>query len=158
MICPRATTAALRRARPRARAHSTAPWFLEAKWRNCVDIVDCRSGTPVPAVRAGAGSADIVVCCEHASNRLPPEYAWSEADKRLVHDHWAYDPGAGDFACATLRVAPMARSGVAPMARSGSRLVGVVEVAMELKAVVLLARWSRLLIDLNRPVRIHCIS
>ena len=117
--------ATLWRASAVARATSTVPWFLESRWRDTVEILDCRSGTPVPAARACAGRADVVICCEHASNKLPPGYAWSEADKRLVHDHWAYDPGAGDCA---------------------------LEVAVEMRAVVLLARWSRLLVDCNRAV------
>ena len=73
----------------------------------------------------GAGDAGVVLTCEHASNRLPEPWKWSERDQRLIDDHWAWDIGAADF----------------------SR-----ELADRLGAVAVLARFTRLLVDANRPL------
>lgn len=68
------------------------------------------------------GTSPVVICCEHASNDL--HRPWGP-DERLRDTHWAWDPGA----------AAMARD----LARAfGSRGV--------------LARFSRLLVDANRPL------
>ena len=67
----------------------------------------------------------LVITCEHASCRLPPPYQAAPEDRRLLHDHWGWDPGAADVARA-LRAA------------TGS--------------VAFLANFSRLLVDPNRPV------
>lgn len=74
-------------------------------------------------VRAGEGAGDVVFTCEHASGRLP-ERSWGD-DAWLAETHWAVDLG----------IAPLTRGLVE---RFGSRGV--------------LARWSRLLIDANRPL------
>ena len=68
------------------------------------------------------GSSPIVLCCEHASNDL--HRPWGP-DERLQQTHWAWDPGAAAM------TRDLAR-------RMGSRAV--------------LARFSRLLIDANRPL------
>jgi predicted N-formylglutamate amidohydrolase len=75
--------------------------------------------------RAARGdAAPLVVLCEHASQALPGGYAWSAADRWLRETHWAWDPGSRELA---------------------------VELADEVGADALLARFSRLLIDANRP-------
>ncbi|RLB62506.1 MAG: N-formylglutamate amidohydrolase [Deltaproteobacteria bacterium] len=68
--------------------------------------------------------APFIITCEHASQGLPAGWRWPEADQWLVDTHWAYDLGAAELArelCAA----------------TGSAAV--------------LARFSRLLIDANRP-------
>ncbi|MEQ8454015.1 MAG: N-formylglutamate amidohydrolase [Sandaracinaceae bacterium] len=75
-------------------------------------------------VRAGRSDAKVLVTCEHASQRMPDGWAWPERDRRLVDTHWAYDLGAAD------------------MARDFAAAMG---------AAVVLSRYSRLLVDPNRP-------
>jgi predicted N-formylglutamate amidohydrolase len=65
-----------------------------------------------------------VVTCEHASERLPDGWQWPETDARLVGTHWAYDLGAAELAR---------------------------ELAAALGSVCVLAGFSRLLADPNRP-------
>lgn len=75
-------------------------------------------------VRFGSG-AGILITCEHASQRLPAPWSWSERDqRRLVGTHWAYDLGAAE------------------LAREYAQAIG---------AVAVLSRFSRLLVDPNRP-------
>jgi len=71
----------------------------------------------------GAGSSPVLVTCEHASNRMPQGFEWSEADHWARETHWAYDIGAADL----------------------SR-----ELARSLESVAVLSRFSRLLVDPNR--------
>ncbi len=71
------------------------------------------------------GNSPVVLTCEHATNRLPSDWDWHDDDHRLVHDHWAYDLGIGDL---TRRV------------------------AHALGSSAVLSRFSRLLIDPNRPL------
>lgn len=71
-----------------------------------------------------SGHAGVFVTCEHASQRLPEPWRWSERDRRLVDTHWAYDLGAAD------------------LAREYAEAIG---------ATAVLARFSRLLADPNRP-------
>jgi predicted N-formylglutamate amidohydrolase len=73
---------------------------------------------------AGAPDARIFLTCEHASERLPDGYAWPAADERLVGTHWAFDPGAAAITS---------------------------ELAERLRAPAVLSRFSRLLVDPNRP-------
>ncbi|MEZ4227292.1 MAG: N-formylglutamate amidohydrolase [Polyangiaceae bacterium] len=73
---------------------------------------------------AGPTPARVVLTCEHASERLPEPWEWPEADRWLVGTHWAYDIGASDLTR---------------------------EVAVALGAPAVLARFSRLLVDPNRP-------
>jgi predicted N-formylglutamate amidohydrolase len=76
------------------------------------------------------GSAGIVMTCEHASERVPEGFAketgfvWPDADRWLRGTHWAYDLGAEAIALEHARAV-------------GARLV--------------CARFSRLLVDPNRP-------
>lgn len=67
----------------------------------------------------------LVFLCEHASNVLPDPWSWPRADRWLVETHWASDIGAADF---TRRVAAL------------------------MNAPAVLSRFSRLLIDPNRPL------
>jgi len=67
----------------------------------------------------------VVFTCEHASAELPEPWIWPEEDRWLVDTHWASDLGAAAF---TRRVARL------------------------LNAPAVLSRFSRLLIDPNRPL------
>ena len=67
----------------------------------------------------------VVFTCEHASNALPAPWRWPEADRWLVDTHWASDIGAAAF---TRRVARL------------------------MDAPAVLSKFSRLLIDPNRPL------
>jgi predicted N-formylglutamate amidohydrolase len=71
----------------------------------------------------GAATSGLILLCDHAGNALPPAYGALGLDPALLDTHIAYDIGA---AVLTRRLAE----------RSGAPAV--------------LARWSRLLIDLNR--------
>ncbi len=82
-------------------------------------------GTVAPfEARDGSRAASVFLTCEHAAARLPDGYRWHEADRRLVGTHWAIDLGAAEL---------------------------VHELADAVHAPALLARFSRLLVDLNRP-------
>lgn len=82
------------------------------------------SDEAVEVLPARAAAPLVVLTCEHASQALPAPYAWPAADARLVGTHWAYDPGIADL---TRRVAEA------------------------LGAPAVLSRFSRLLVDPNRP-------
>ncbi len=72
-------------------------------------------------------SKALLVTCEHAGNDLPPGVAWGPSDsaRSLSSQHWAYDPGAREFS---------------------------LELAKALDCPAVLSRYSRLFVDLNRPV------
>lgn len=74
-------------------------------------------------LRPNAGGP-VVITCEHASQRLPRAWQWADEDRWLLDTHWAYDIGAADIA------------------RS---------LSAELDAPCVLARFTRLLADPNRP-------
>lgn len=82
---------------------------------------------PHRAVEVIPGDVDapVVMSCEHASNALPAPWSWAPEDARLVGMHWAVDLGIAD-------------------------LTRALSVRLGLPAV--LARFSRLLIDANRPL------
>lgn len=67
----------------------------------------------------------LVFTCEHASAHLPEPWRWPEEDRWVVDTHWASDIGAAAF---TRRVAQL------------------------MNAPAVLSRFSRLLIDPNRPL------
>jgi predicted N-formylglutamate amidohydrolase len=67
----------------------------------------------------------LVFTCEHASQELPEPWTWPKADRWLIDTHWASDIGAAAF---TRRVARL------------------------MNAPAILSRFSRLLIDPNRPL------
>jgi len=73
-------------------------------------------------VRAG-DAASVFLTCEHASERLPGAWRWPDPDRRLIGTHWAFDLGAADLTR---------------------------ELAARLRAVAVLSRFSRLLVDPNR--------
>lgn len=75
-------------------------------------------------VIAGDARAPIFLTCEHASEALPEGYDWGPGDARLVGTHWAFDLGARDL---------------------------TLELAAALRAPAVLATFSRLLVDPNRP-------
>lgn len=80
-----------------------------------------------PAFEAIAGSADapVFLTCEHASEALPEGHRWAEPDRRLSGTHWAFDLGAREI---------------------------TLELAAALNAPAVLATFSRLWIDPNRPL------
>jgi predicted N-formylglutamate amidohydrolase len=68
----------------------------------------------------------IVITCEHATNDLPEEYSWTENDRAFfADDHWGWDPGALDVA---------------------------MDLAKNLKCVLVYSLYSRLLVDVNRNI------
>lgn len=67
----------------------------------------------------------LLLTCEHASEALPAPWHWGAHDARLRGSHWASDPGAEDFT------------------RELGEAVG---------SFAVLARFSRLLCDANRPL------
>jgi len=67
----------------------------------------------------------VLLTCEHASNRLPFPGREDGRVRRVLDSHWGWDPGA--------------------MALTR-------EVARRLGSAAVAGRWSRLLVDLNRPV------
>lgn len=66
-----------------------------------------------------------ILTCEHATNRLPFPVPRDRALRRVLASHWGFDIGA-------------------------AALTG--ELARRVGAAAIAGRWSRLLIDLNRPV------
>ncbi len=73
----------------------------------------------------GRASAGFVLSCEHASATLPDPWRWPEQDRWLLEQHWSHDLGA------------------AQLTR---------EIAARAEAPAVLAGFSRLLIDANRPL------
>lgn len=69
------------------------------------------------------GTFPALLTCEHASMRLPPPWTWPDADRRLVGDHWSWDPGAAEVC---------------------------VDLARSVGACAVLSRFTRLLCDPNR--------
>jgi predicted N-formylglutamate amidohydrolase len=70
------------------------------------------------------GAPSLLLTCEHASERLPSPWSWPAEDAWLVGTHWAYDLGAADLAR---------------------------ELSAAESVVAVLSRFSRLLVDPNRP-------
>lgn len=77
----------------------------------------------VATVLNAAGTAPVLLICEHASNHIPPHYADLGLDKEELTRHIAYDPGALEVAKG---------------------------LALRLNAPLVYANISRLVIDLNR--------
>lgn len=85
--------------------------------------------TPKPAVEIlnDRGRSPFVLICEHASNHIPAEYAKLGLDDKELARHIAWDIGAADVTRA---------------------------LSKQLDASAFLAGYSRLLIDLNRPLHV----
>jgi predicted N-formylglutamate amidohydrolase len=80
---------------------------------------------PTHLTVSGGSFSPVLLTCEHASNRMPWEVRAKPEVERLLIDHWGWDIGAW------------------PVTRA---------MAACLEAGALGGRWSRLLIDLNRPI------
>lgn len=87
-------------------------------------MMDLKQLTDAIEVRAGRSDAHVLVTCEHATQRMPPGWRWPDEDRHLIDTHWAYDLGAKE------------------MTR---------DLAAGLGGVAVLSRYTRLLIDPNRP-------
>jgi predicted N-formylglutamate amidohydrolase len=72
----------------------------------------------------GRPTAPAFLICEHASQTLPMGWTWPDEDLRLVGTHWAYDLGARAL---------------------------TLDLAAALHAPAVLATFTRLLVDPNRP-------
>lgn len=83
------------------------------------------SGGAVAEVVEGDADARLVLTCEHASDHLPAPWVWPAEDERLIGTHWAWDLG------------------IAQVTR---------HLAAAIRAPAVLARFTRLLVDCNRPV------
>lgn len=80
----------------------------------------------VRVVPAREGTAPwLVITCEHATERVPPGWTWPEEDRWLMGTHWASD----------LHITPFVEA-----------------LGLRLAAPAVLSRFSRLLIDPNRPL------
>ncbi|MEM9189804.1 MAG: N-formylglutamate amidohydrolase [Myxococcota bacterium] len=82
------------------------------------------SHDPVDPVEEIPGESSVLLSCEHASARMPPGWEWPAEDRRWAETHWAYDLGARALC---------------------------LELAEAYRAPAVLSRFSRLLIDPNRP-------
>jgi predicted N-formylglutamate amidohydrolase len=78
----------------------------------------------VELVEASSVSPALLLCCEHAAQRLPDGWSWPAQDAWLLGSHWAYDLGAAELTR---------------------------ELAVAFGASAVLARFTRLLVDANRP-------
>lgn len=76
------------------------------------------------AVELVDGDGPVLLTCEHATERMPEGWRWPQEDLRLRGTHWAYDLGAREL---------------------------TLELAERLGAGAVLSRFSRLLVDANRP-------
>ncbi|MEQ1504118.1 MAG: N-formylglutamate amidohydrolase [Myxococcota bacterium] len=79
----------------------------------------------VVEVIEGRDDARVLLTCEHASNALPAPWAWPDEDRWLIETHWAIDLG------------------IAAVTR---------HLAQAIDAPAVLAKFSRLLCDANRPL------
>ena len=72
-----------------------------------------------------ASVSPVVLTCEHATNRLPFPRDVQNRQRTVLSSHWGWDIGAWELTR---------------------------ELALRLQTSAIGGRWSRLLIDLNRPV------
>lgn len=84
-----------------------------------------RAMTASASVEFIEGAGPIVLTCEHASEDYPAPFKRDPRDERLVGDHWSYDLGAAELTR---------------------------ELAAATGWPAVLSRFSRLLIDPNRPL------
>jgi len=87
-------------------------------------LLESDEPSPVELVNA-AGTASVVLACDHAANRMPRRLGSLGLDAARLAEHIAWDPGAADVA---------------------RRL------AAHLNAPLVLSGYSRLVIDCNRPL------
>jgi predicted N-formylglutamate amidohydrolase len=80
---------------------------------------------PAHLAVSGGSVSQVILTCEHASKRLPRRLEANREARRFLDDHWGWDIGAWSLTRA---------------------------VAARLGAGALGGRWSRLWIDLNRPI------
>lgn len=80
--------------------------------------------TDAVEVIAGECDARVFLTCEHATQRMPLGWRWPDRDRRLIDTHWAFDLGARELTHG---------------------------LAAQLDAGAVLSRFTRLLIDPNRP-------
>ena len=78
---------------------------------------------PFLRIVRGRGRSPVVLTCDHASDRLPDPWQWSEADHWLAGSHWAFDLGAASLTA---------------------------DLAEALGAAAVLSAFTRLLCDANR--------
>jgi predicted N-formylglutamate amidohydrolase len=78
----------------------------------------------VEIIQAQKAGSPLLISCEHASQRMPPAWSWDPADAWIRDTHWAYDIGAA---------------------------VLVRELCAAMGAGAVLANFTRLLVDPNRP-------
>ena len=88
-------------------------------------LLESDEPSPVEIVNA-AGTASVVLVCDHATNRVPRRLGTLGLDAARLAEHIAWDPGAADVA---------------------RRL------SVHLNAPLVLSGYSRLVIDCNRPLR-----
>jgi predicted N-formylglutamate amidohydrolase len=79
----------------------------------------------VEVVAEREAAAPLLLTCEHGSEVLPPEFRWCEDDAWLRGTHWAFDLGAAELTR---------------------------ELARTLGAGAVIAGFSRLVVDPNRPL------
>jgi len=70
------------------------------------------------------GEGAVLITCEHATQSMPEGWSWPEQDKWLIGTHWAYDIGARFL---------------------------TLELAERMGAGAVLSRFSRMIVDPNRP-------
>jgi predicted N-formylglutamate amidohydrolase len=88
-------------------------------------LLEPDEASPVEIVNA-AGTASVVLVCDHAANRVPRRLGTLGLDAARLADHIAWDPGAADVAR---------------------------HLSVYLDAPLVLSGYSRLVIDCNRPLR-----
>jgi len=86
-------------------------------------MIFAMSGLPFELLRTAHADSALLFVCDHASNSLPPPYGSLGLDQALFATHIASDIGAAEV----------------------TRIL-----AADFQATAVLARWSRLLVDLNR--------
>jgi predicted N-formylglutamate amidohydrolase len=97
----------------------------------------------------------LLLTCEHASQLMPSPWRWPDEDRRLLNTHWALDLGSEGLC--SLNVCAVRACGV----RVADTVVlwrplTHAELTRELSAAVaapaVIAQFSRLLVDANRPL------
>src|SRR5687767_3551561 len=81
--------------------------------------------TFVEKIAAARSDAALLLSCEHASQTMPHARDWHDDDRWLLGTHWAYDIGAAE------------------LTRELARATG---------APAVLAAFTRLFVDPNRPL------